>query len=213
MTKGSFATPPQKDGRYAMKLPALRTWTRNEDHVLRAIILSCQSSVSYVMACEFLCHVLNRQPATSPDWNPSREWWRTRRVNLIRNRLWDLAIRYRGFVMDPVYDHRSRAGVEWTPIEVTEFLRKFLRSKQDLKPCTVDHLAVILSRETEEVSECLSRIREKQFEPIDRSQSINFQSDTLESVVKHFLSVDLDKTPRSSVISAWNGLNLILETL
>lgn len=209
----------KSDSRYAMPLK-LRKWTRNEDHVLRAVALSCHTVGAFSEACEYLCRVLNRQPMTASDWGPSHVWWRTRRIGLIRNRLWDIALRYRDFVMDPVYRLRSRANQDWNIIEIEEFLRKFHESHQENKPKTIDHLAIVLSRENAEVHEALDVVSNQGFDAffhqhgINRSLSVKLEQDAeIEASITEFLKLDLDTTNPVYVQHVWIKLNKLLDAV
>jgi hypothetical protein len=210
---GFFKAEPKQAGRYAMSLK-LRQWTRNEDHILLAVTLSCCTTGAFVEACEFLCEVLNRQPNVGTK-TPSRKWWRERRANLIRNRLWDITVGYRGFTRDPIYAARQRANAKWALVEVEEILMKYCKNTSTTK--NVGHLAIILSRTPKEVESALEEIDENDLQSFfyrhgtDRTLCPDFQDTRLTKAIRSFLKLDLDKEDPNITMSQWQHINLLLE--
>lgn len=215
----TFKPEPQKDGRYWTSVAGrCRVWTSMEDHVLRAVMLSSYSVAAFAHGCEFLCRVLDRQPAKASHWKPSERWWKERRVALISNRLGDLVLKYREHTIDPLYRTRARTGAAWTIVEVEEVLERFRKSKHPEKPRTTDHLARLLARDPDEVTQALAFIEDHGTQDFERrylttrSQSRNFDEPEVERLVREFLRFEgaADST-YDDALKAWKMLTSLLE--
>lgn len=158
MVEEGFGLVPAKKGRYRdVGQGSNRSWTRNEDHILRAVILSCRNEHDYLMGCLFLCKLLDRRPAYFSGSLAGRLYQRDVRRSevIVGNRIWDMVTGYRDFKPDLIYQDFTREGRDLCYAEQAIFLPKYQRTKKANKP-PLSHVATILGRRsTLEIEEWL----------------------------------------------------------
>lgn len=189
-----------------------RKWTDREDHIIRAVVLSCEKMPHYYEACEFLCEVLDRRSEIDIE-KPTKEQWRYATENIIRRRLWAMFTRYRGRKPDALDETYYRDKLPLSYVEKVYVLRKYHNSKIKGK-VTLEELAMLLGRKsTAPIEAYLKKLNGPNFTDMEVPQAKSMLRANRKKVAKHveeLLHLVGPDLKSSEFRSVWQNLNQYL---
>lgn len=134
----------EQGGRYGDHPPRTRRWTPNEDHILRAVVFSCNSDNDLVRASKFLCTILDREPTFGKKARPTAEKFTMACYDLIKDRLHNMIMAYRNYTPDVIYEGFCRDHLLPLPWIDKRMLLMVKFSTQ--APPPMQHVAAVLGR-------------------------------------------------------------------
>lgn len=214
MSKDFGLVPPRKTERYTRGQGegTNRDWSRNEDHILRAVLLSCQTEHDYFRACYFLCQLLERRPAKWSGKHVGQPYLYDVRncEKLLANRIWDMVTGYRNFVPDLVYNEYTREGRGLCYGEVEIYLPKWLRTKSNKRP-PLSHVALILGRSSTDIlQEAIDNLHYKRgfMLPEDGAAKVAFDEQRAVELKQELLALCFDKAEdQDRIRQIWRELD------
>lgn len=204
-----FGLIPEQTGRYRKPQGEgkSRKWERNEDHITRAVILSCQTEHDYLRACYFLCRFLDRRPGLFTGAVYGKPYHQDVKYceALVGNRISDMVRAYRDFKPDVVYNDFTREGRGLCYAEAEIYLAKYRRTRY--KP-QLQHLATILGRKTTDIIKEALASKEPRSTLVPTPLVCKFDSREAIELKEQFLKLCFDKQEDEAQIrDIWRELD------